>query len=46
MGQELSLITIYVFADGEGMMEKSLAPSSLALLQRRACTASSSDVDC
>ena len=33
MGQELSLKTIYVLADGEGMLKQPLATNSLAVLQ-------------
>ena len=34
MGQELSLKTIYVLADGEGMLKQPLATNSLAVLQK------------
>ena len=33
-GARIKLDNNIVFADGEGMMKKSLAPSSLALLQK------------
>ena len=48
IGQELSLKTIYVLADGEGMLNSWSNPLLLTLWLycRRSCTASSRDVDC